>query len=41
MLEKFEAGQNFEDMFMILFTLLEVVNEDPKWEEVYSILKLD
>ena len=41
MLEKFEAWENFEDFFMLLFKLLEVVNEDPNSEEIYSILKLD
>jgi hypothetical protein len=41
MLERFEAGENFEDFFMLLFKLLEVVNEDPKSAEIYSILKLD
>lgn len=41
MLEKFEAGESFEDFFSLLFKLLEVVNEDPNWEEIYSILKLE
>jgi hypothetical protein len=41
MLERFEAGENFEDFFMILFRLLEVINESPNKEEIYSILKLD
>lgn len=41
MLEKFEAWESFEDFFMLLFKLLEVVNEDPNSQEIYSILKLD
>jgi len=41
LLDRFEAGENFEDFFMLLFKILEVVNEDPKGEEIYSILKLD
>jgi len=41
MLDRFEAGENFEDFFMLLFKLLEVINEDPSGEEIYSILKLD
>lgn len=41
MLERFESGEGFEDFFMLLFKLLEVVNEDPNSQEIYSILKLD
>jgi len=41
LLDRFEAGESFEDFFMLLFKLLEVVNEDPSGEEIYSILKLD
>jgi len=40
-LEKFEKWENFEDLFMLLFKLLEVINEDTSWEEIYSLLKLD
>jgi len=41
LLDRFEAGESFDDFFMILFQLLEVINEDPNGEEIYSILKLD
>lgn len=40
-LERFEAGESFEDFFMSLFQLLEIIQEDPNGEEIYSILKLD
>lgn len=40
-LERFESWENFEDFFMLVFKLLEVVNEDPNSQEIYSILKLD
>lgn len=41
MLEKFESCESFEDFFMLLFKLLEVINEDPKSEEVFSLLDID
>lgn len=41
MLERFEQGESFEDFFMLLFKLLEVVNENPNSQEVFNILKLD
>lgn len=40
-LERFESWEKFEDFFMLVFKLLEVVNEDPNSQEIYSILKLD
>lgn len=40
MLRRFEEGEYFEDFFMLLFKLLEVINENPDGEEVFSTLKL-
>lgn len=41
MLERFERWEWFEDFFMILFKLLEIVDENPQSEELFSILQLD
>lgn len=38
-LEKFEAGESFEDYFFLLYKLLEVIDENPSSEEIYSALK--
>jgi hypothetical protein len=40
-LEKFESWESFEDFFMLLYKLLEVVNENPEGKEVFSLLNLD
>jgi hypothetical protein len=40
-LKRFEEGEYFEDFFLLLYKLLEVVDENPKSEEIYSVLKLD
>ncbi|MDA9129033.1 hypothetical protein N9J72_00975 [Candidatus Gracilibacteria bacterium] len=37
-LKQFEAGENFEDFFMLLYKLLEVAQENPDGAEVYSLL---
>ncbi len=37
-LEQFEAGESFEDYFFILYKLLEIIDEHPKSEEIYSVL---
>ena len=39
-LRKFETGESFEDFFMLLYKLLEVVNEDVEWDEIYSLLDM-
>lgn len=41
MLERFEQGESFEDFFMLLFKLLEVVNENQDSREIFSLLNLD
>jgi hypothetical protein len=40
MLEKFEEGQSFEDFFMLLFKIMEIVNENPEGKEIFTILDL-
>lgn len=40
-LERFEAWENFDDYFFLLFELLEIIDENPDSEEIYSVLKLD
>lgn len=37
-LEKFEQGEWFEDYFMIIFKLLEVLDENPDNKEIYQVL---
>lgn len=41
MIEKFENGEIFEDFFMLLHELLEIVSENPEWKEIYTLLDLD
>ncbi len=41
LLERFESGEYFEDFFLLIFELLEIINENPDGEEVFSTLKLD
>lgn len=37
-LQKFESGESFEDFFMLLYRLMEVVDENPSGKEAYSLL---
>lgn len=40
-IKRFEDGEGFDDYFLLLFQLLEVIDENPDGEEVYHILKLE
>lgn len=40
-LRRFEEWELFEDYFMILFKLLEVIDENPDGEEIYNILDIE
>lgn len=40
-LKRFEEGESFEDFFTLLYKLLEVIDENPSKQEVYSVLKLE
>lgn len=39
-LKQFEAWESFEDFFMMLYKLMEIVNEKPEGKEVFSLLDL-
>ena len=40
-LERFESGDTFLDLFLLLFQLLEVIQENPQSSEVYHIATLE
>lgn len=40
-MRKFEEGESFEDYFMILYKLLEVLDENPYSEEIYQLLAIE
>lgn len=40
-LDRFEAGEDFNDFFRLFFELLEVVAENPEGKEVFTLLNLE
>jgi len=41
MLEKFENGESFEDYFILIYKLMEIIDENPSNEEVFTLSEIE
>jgi len=40
-LDRFESWESFEDIFLLIFKIMEIINENPNKQEIYTLLLVD